>query len=219
MQTGPNGEVYVCWADYNGNAANDWTAKRLGFSRSLNGGITFTAAQRVINYTGIRQFNATKGDDENPLFNGIRVNDFPAMAIDKSTGTHRGRIYVVMPLRQNGNGKAVVQVNFSDNQGTSWSTGVVVSIANATQSFFPWISVDASTGLVYVIYYAFDQATGFSTNTYVATSTDGGATFTNQKVSSVCAHYRAYQRISLWLCWRLYRNYIFWAKGICGMDG
>jgi hypothetical protein len=135
VQTGINGEVYVCWADYNGNSTYDWTSKGLGLSRSLDGGVTFTAAQRVLSYTGIRQYNQSFGDDQNPLFNSIRVNDFPSMSVDKSTGNHRGRIYVTMPVRQNGNGKAVVQVSYSDNQGTSWSTPVIVSISNAHKHF------------------------------------------------------------------------------------
>jgi hypothetical protein len=46
------------------------------------------------------------------------------------------------------------------------------------------------TGFIYVVYYAFDQTSGFSTNTYVATSNNGGVSFSNQKVSSV-AHITA----------------------------
>jgi len=185
VQSGVNGEVYICWADYNGNSLFDFSSKGLGFSKSLDGGVTFSSAQRVLSYVGIRQYNTTTHDEENPLFNGIRVNDFPSMSIDKSTGIHRGRIYVTLPVKQNGNGKAIVQVSYSDNQGSTWTTPITVSISNATQTFFPWVSVDSSTGIVYVIYYAFDQSSGFSTNTYVATSSDGGNTFSNQKVSSV----------------------------------
>ena len=184
VQTGSNGEVYVCWADYN-NSSTDWTSKGLGFCRSTNGGVSFTSAQRVINYTGIRTYNTVTRDDENALFNTIRVNDFPAMAVDKSTGVHRGRIYVAVPVKENGNGKAVIQVSWSDNQGTTWNTLKTISIANGRQTWFPWITVDATNGNIYVIYYSLDGATGFGTNTYVAVSNDGGATFINQLVSDV----------------------------------
>ena len=107
VQTGSNGEVYVCWADYN-NSSTDWTSKGLGFCCSTTGGASFTAGQRVISYTGIRAYNAATHHEENPLFNGISVNDFPSMAVDKSTGVHRGRIYVAVPVKENGNGKAVI---------------------------------------------------------------------------------------------------------------
>jgi hypothetical protein len=185
VQTGTNGEVYVCWSDYAGNAANDISAKGLGFCRSTTGGVSFTSGQRMISYTGIRAFNAITGHEENPLFNGIRVNDFPAMSVDKSSGTRRGRIYVVVPVRENGNGKAVIQISWSDNQGTSWSPLKTISIANGRQNWFPWISVDATNGNVYAIYYSLDATAGFATNTYVAVSNDNGATFLNQRVSDV----------------------------------
>lgn len=166
------------------------SAKGLGFYRSINGGVSFTNGQRVLSYTGIRAYNSSTGDEENPLFNNIRVNDFPSMAVDKSNGSHRGRIYVVVPVKENGNGRAIIQISWSDNQGTTWSQLQTISIANGRENWFPWISVDATNGDIYVIYYSLDAATGFSTNTYVATSDDGGATFINQRVSDI-AHITA----------------------------
>ena len=190
VQTGTNGEVYVCWSDYAGNALHDYSAKGLGFCRSVNGGVNFTSDQRVISYTGIRAYNTITGHEENPLFGGTRVNDFPAMAVDKSNGVRRGRIYVVAPVKENGNGKAIIQISWSDNQGTTWSLPKTVSIANGRQNWFPWITVDATNGNIYVIYYSLDAANGFSTNTYVAISNDAGATFINQRVSDA-AHITA----------------------------
>jgi hypothetical protein len=190
VQTGTNGEVYVCWSDYAANGLHDYSAKGLGFCRSTNGGVSFTAGQRVLGYAGIRAYNAATDNDQNPLFNNIRVNDFPSMGIDKSMGAHRGRIYAVVPVKENGNGKAIIQISWSDNQGTSWSPLKTISIANGRQNWFPWISVDATNGNIYVIYYSLDAANGFSTNTYVAISNDAGATFINQIVSDA-AHITA----------------------------
>ena len=62
---------------------------------------------------------------------------------------------------------------------------MTVSIANGRQNWFPWTVVDDTNGNLYITYYSFDGATGFSTNTYVAESDDGGATFTNKIVSDV----------------------------------
>ncbi len=176
VQTGPNGEVYVCWADYsNGNIP----AQGIGFVKSTNGGVSFTAPTVPIHYVGIRTF---AGGD--PAFNYTRVNDFPSMAVDKSTA-HKGRIYIVFAAKENGNGKAVVQITWSDNTGSTWTTPKTISIANGRQNWFPWIAVDDANGKIYVDYYSLDQATGFSTNTYVAYSLDGGTTFQNQTVSDV----------------------------------
>ena len=182
VQTGPNGEVYVCWADYDVDGTNKviFPSHGLGFCRSTNGGVSFNLYQRVLNYTGIR---ASDGTD--PLFNYIGMNDFPSMAVDKSNGPHRGRIYVVIPIKENGNGKSVVAFTFSDNQGVTWTTPTTISISTGRQNFFPWIAVDDCTGDVWVDYYSFDTPSGFTTNTYVAHSVDGGTTWESQKVSDV----------------------------------
>ncbi len=84
VQTGPNGEVYVCWADYPGSLP----ATGIGFVKSSDGGQTFSSASIAFSYSGIR---VTKSLDSR--FNS-RVNDFPSMAVDKSNGPHRGRIYI-----------------------------------------------------------------------------------------------------------------------------
>jgi Secretion system C-terminal sorting domain len=175
VQTGPNGEVYVCWADYtNGNLPE----KGLGFTSSTNGGVTFATATIPFTYTGIRV-----GNFGNSNFGGTRVNSFPSMTVDKSTGIRRGRIYVV--YAENINGTSVIRLRFSDNQGVNWSTANTISISNGRQSWFPWISCDANDGNIYVTYYSLDQPSGFQTNTYVASSKDGGTTFVNQIVSDV----------------------------------
>jgi len=173
VQTGPNGEVYVCWADYPGSLP----ATGIGFVKSLDGGETFSPASIAFSYSGIREMS---GYDSR--FNS-RVNDFPTMAVDKSCGTHRGRIYIAYP--SGGAGTSVIQVRYSDNQGETWSQPKTVSIYGATQSFFPWITVDDSTGIVCVVYYAFDTSVQYGTDTYLAYSSDGGATFNNIKVSDV----------------------------------
>jgi hypothetical protein len=113
VQTGPNGEVYVCWADYANGAP---PAQGLGFTRSLNGGATFTPFTIPFSYAGIRI-----GTGPNANFNNIRINDFPAMAVAKSNSPRRGRIYVVYAERENGNGKSIVRLRWSANQGTNWS--------------------------------------------------------------------------------------------------
>ena len=184
VQTGPGGQVYVCWADYtNGN----FPEQGLGFVSSTNGGQTFAASRIAFTYTGIRNGNAGQAE-----FNNIRVNSFPSMSVDKSAGSHRGRIYVAYSARENGNinGRSIIQIRWSDNQGISWSPAVTINITNGRQNWFPWIATDATNGNIYVVYYSLDGTTGFATNTYVAISNDGGTTFINQRVSDA-AHITA----------------------------
>ena len=178
VQTGPNGEVYVCWADHT-TVTPPYAATGMGFTRSIDGGTTFDAYRVIFPYTGIRV------DGYSSTFGYTRVNDFPAMAVDKSNKLSRGNIYVVYAGKLNGTGKGTIYVSVSKNQGTTWTPSKAISIAPATQAFFPWIAVDDSTGGVFVSYYAFDQATGYSTNTYVAGSPNGGKTWITQKASDV----------------------------------
>jgi len=182
VQTGPNGEVYVCWADYTNGAI---PAQGLGFTRSLNGGVTFTPFAIPFNYAGIRI-----GNGANANFNNTRVNDFLSMAVDKSNSPRRGRIYVVYAERENGNGKSIVRLRWSDNQGTNWSAPTTLSIATARQSWMPWIAVDNTTGNVFVSYFCMENQNNFNTNTFVAASVNGFATFQNRIVSDV-AHVTA----------------------------
>ena len=182
VQTGPNGEVYVCWADYTDGHIPE---KGLGFARSTDGGQNFSTASIVFNYTGIRVADAQGHDAPDPNIGGTRVNSFPSMAVDKSNGPLRGRIYVVYAEKENGNGKAIISLRFSDNTGTSWSNARTISIPNGRQNWFPWVAVDDTNGDIFITYYSLDEASGFNTNTYVASSNDGASSFVNQKVSDV----------------------------------
>ena len=178
VQTGTEGEVYVCWANY---GTGTYPANGIGFARSFNGGATFTELTPIFSYNGIRVSGT------NPIFNNTRVNDFPSMAVDKSCGPFRGRIYIAYPGHQGGvtSAKAVIYVRYSDNDGTSWSNATEVSIATGRQNWFPWIAVDDASGTVSVAYCTFDTPSGFTTNTYLAYSFDGGFSWGNLKVSDV----------------------------------
>jgi len=178
IQTAPNGNVYAVWADFGTTSPPSSPASGIGFSLSTNGGYSFSPPVIAFNYTGIAIYSR----QPDPRFNNIGINDFPSMDVDRSN-THNGRIYVVYP--EEVNGKAVIQLQYSDNQGTNWSGPITVSNINFQQSFFPWISVDDTNGDIYIVYYAFDQPTGFSTNTYVAYSNNGASSFQNIKVSDV----------------------------------
>lgn len=178
VQTGPDGQIYVCWADHS-VVEYPYRADGLGFTASMNGGATFKPAKIAFKYNGTRTFS------DDPTYNYVRVADFPSMAVDKSWSAHRGRIYVAYPTKENGIGKSIVDVRHSDDEGMHWSKPVTVSISRGKQNFFPWIAVDDATGEVWVVYFSFDEPAKYATNTYVAHSSDGGATWESQKVSDV----------------------------------
>ncbi len=176
IQVGRNGEVYVAWADY--SITNNLPAKSLGFAVSTNGGVSFTDRPGFL-YRGIR--TSSVGIQE---FNNTRVADFPTLGVDVGCGTYGGRIYVAYPeFESTSSLKSVIRLRYSDNQGISWSPAQRISLVSGQQSWFPAISVDETTGIVTVVYYCMDATVGYTTNTYVAYSIDGGGTFQNIKVS------------------------------------
>ncbi len=79
IKTGPNGEVYAAWSIYD-SWPSDETA--IGFAKSTDGGVTYSAATRAItNIRGIRTTETSKNH---------RVNSFPSMAVDISGGPRNG---------------------------------------------------------------------------------------------------------------------------------
>jgi hypothetical protein len=186
VQTGPNGEVYVCWADY--GSPTSFPANNIGFAYSNNGGVNFSTTPSFTTKAAF-SYNGTRDAAQEGVFNMIEMNDFPSMAVDKGCSPYRGRIYVAYPENICGNGcmQSVIKLMYSDNHGIagSWQPCSTQVSIHADQSFFPWITVDDLTGAVCIAYYAFDSTNTYITNTYVAYSLDGGSTFTNVKVSDV----------------------------------
>ena len=181
IQTGPGGQVYVTWAVYD-SWPSDETA--LGFAKSTNGGVSYSAATRIIsNIRGIRTTAVLKS---------MRVNSFPSMAVDISNGPNSGNIYIVwtntgVPGTNTGTNKSVYLIR-STNGGTTWSTPIRVNqgtFAEGKESYSPWISCDSETGTLSVIFYD-DRATASTAcETWVAYSVDAGTSWTDFKVSDV----------------------------------
>ena len=114
-----------------------------------------------------------------------RANGMPVTDVDCSEGPNRGRIYVNWTdLRF---GDSDVWVCHSDDQGETWSAPKRVnSDETSTDQFFTWMAVDDYTGYVHIVYYDRScnvTAAGLDTDVVVATSKDGGATWSHLTVS------------------------------------
>jgi hypothetical protein len=181
LATGPLGEVYMAWSIYD-TWPSDETA--IGFTRSMDGGLIWSPANRIVtNIKGIRNSMTGKA---------MRVHSFPSMAVDLSSGPNRGTIYMVwcnvgFPGINTGNDIDVYLVKSTD-QGTTWSTPVKVNqdpSGLGKQHYFPWISVDAVTGGICVIYYDDRNVSSTEAETWVSWSYDGGNSFSDMRVSDV----------------------------------
>ena len=177
VQTGPNGEVYVVWAIYDSWPSDECA---LGFNKSLDGGATFEGESRILsNIKGIRNSEVSKN---------MRVNSFPSMAVDMSTGD----IYVVWtnigtPGVNTGTNRSVYMIKSTD-EGDSWSSPVRVNQGpndNGKESYFPWITCDPVTGILSVIFYDDRNVSSTQAEAWVSNSNDGGTTWEDFKVSDV----------------------------------
>ena len=170
---GPGGEIYLSWPN-----PLSQTRYKIQFTRSLDGGATWLATPVAV---------TTFRDRTNAyiLTGGVNAYYFSATAVDLSGGPHRGRVYVVWQDPHLGNND--VWLSSSDDQGSSWSHPLRVnddSPASGADQFLPWVNVD-DAGAVHVTFLdRRDDPANLKTAMYLATSTDGGATFgPNVKIS------------------------------------
>jgi hypothetical protein len=174
---GPNGELYVAW--------NDYQANTIGFNRSFDGGVTWDVA-------GVVSPKVIPFDIGIPAesFRGALV--YPSCDTDRSGGSHRGRLYCSW-MDLTAGGTTDIFLSFSDDKGSTWSSprSVGDSLSFPVDRFNHWLSVDPVTGDVTASFYdTRNDTTGqrFETDTYLAKSTDGGATFTNTRVTDVSSN-------------------------------
>jgi PKD repeat protein len=180
LQTGPNGEVYACWAEYPGAL----TENAIGFNKSTNGGASFgTPTKAISNIKGIRATGVLKN---------MRVNSFPSMAADISGGPNNGNIYIVWtnigtPGVNTGTNKSVYIIR-STNSGTTWSPPVKVNqgaFTDGKEAYSPWITCDIETGTLAVVFYDDRNTASASCETWVAYSVDAGVNWIDFRVSDV----------------------------------
>jgi len=163
---GPNGEVYVAWSGPLG----------IMFDKSTDGGTTFGTDVFVTSQPGGWDFDIP----------GIyRCNGLPITACDVSNSPYRGTIYVLWSDQRNGINNTDVSICKSSDGGQSWSQSKRVNDdTGVAQQFFPWFTIDQTTGFLYAAFYDRRNTTGNVTEVFVARSTDGGETFQNFRVSA-----------------------------------
>jgi hypothetical protein len=177
VQTGPNGEVYVTFAIYDGWPGGE---DAIGFAKSTDGGTTWTKARvySAVNF-GIRG---------NLKPTSIRVSSFPSMSVDRSGGANNGNIYIVWPqinVAPAGTDPDIVCLKSTDN-GVTWVGPVRVNddaLSNGKEQYYPWCTVDQTSGQLNVVWYDNRNTTSDSTGVFMARSVDGGLTFENFQVS------------------------------------
>jgi len=184
VATGPNGEVYAAWEGI-GNP------KVILFNASTDGGNTFLPPDAAPSIDlNIHNFTGSL-DRPSPalILNGVdRMNSFPIIDVDRSNGANRGMIYVAYTETINRTDADIFVKRLTPPNGGRPEVSAPVKInsdASGADQFFPWLSVDQSSGAVVVAFYDRREESQPFMNTYVARSTDGGLTFSdNTRVTS-----------------------------------
>ena len=104
------------------------------------------------------------------------VNTSPSLAVDNSRGPRRGNIYLVYANNNSGDGADVVFQRSTD-KGLTFSAPIELNAAPGEDrpQWFPWVTVDSTTGRVHVFYYdqGIDTSGDLSEVSYTF-SDDGG---------------------------------------------
>lgn len=164
---GPDGSLHVVWA----------RGEKLWYNRSEDGGQNWMPHEVAI-------ADIVGGwDREIP---GIgRANGMPVTEVDCSDGPKRGRIYVNWTDLRSGDSD--VWLCHSDDHGATWSSPTRVNADDtATDQFFTWMAVDDFNGHVHIVYYDRSRnatAEGLATEVVVASSQDGGSSWSHVTVS------------------------------------
>jgi len=163
---GANGEVYVAWV----------SPKGIFLDKSTNGGASWLDNDiKAVDLPGSFKFHVP----------GIyRVFGFPSMASDFSFGPFDGTVYISWADQRNGTDNTDIWIIKSVDAGISWSKPLKVNDDTGRRhQFFNWMTIDQSTGYIYIVFYDRRNYVDNRTDVYLARSTDGGNTFTNERIS------------------------------------
>jgi len=163
---GPNGEIYVCWA----------LSSKLYFNYSLDDGETW-----LENEIEIAQQKEGWALDIPGIY---RCNGMPVTVCDISKSPHRGTIYINWADQRNGKDNTDIWLKKSIDGGKSWSEDIKVNSDHSSRhQFLSWMTVDQSTGYLYIVYYDRRETDGNYTDVFMSVSKNGGKSFKDYKIS------------------------------------
>lgn len=168
---GPNSEIYVAWAGplvFNSQF-------KIFFDKSTDGGNTWLANDIIV---------ADQIGGWDYMVSGLqRCNGLPITCCDVSNGPYRGTIYI--NWTDGVSGDHDVKIAKSTNGGLNWSAPIRVNDDPAgKEQFLTWMTIDQVTGYIYVVFYDRRNYSDNNTDVYLARSTNGGASFTNERISA-----------------------------------
>jgi hypothetical protein len=165
--------VYVAWARFPSPGSLFGYGNKTAFARSLDGGQTWQAPIEL----------STEFLTQDLIAGNDRSNTSPSMAVDRTNGPQSGTIYVVYPNNNAGDGSDIMFQKSTDG-GVTFAPAIPLNSRPGKDraQWFPWITVDDTTGRVSVFYYDQGIATnGPLTEVSYLFSNDGGHTWVHPR--------------------------------------
>ena len=165
---GVNGEIYVTFMDSAG----------IRFNKSVDTGSSWLAVQPLIAAVGSMRYDTVPGV--------ARIRSMPYSACDRSNSLYRGNLYVSWADPRNGATNSDIFFIRSVDGGATWSLPLKVNTDTSNRyQYRNAMTVDQTNGMIYIVYYDRRNYSGNdSTDVYLSKSSDGGATWTDVKLSS-----------------------------------
>ena len=178
--TGANGEVYVVW--------NNGIAHGVGFSKSTDGGKSFSTPSIIHNYNifGVTR-QISPGAWRHTVKVKVRAETYPSMVCDITNGPRKGYLY----LTWCGDAYPNVYFSRSTDNGNSWSTPIIAHSDPTNDQFFQWLAIDNTNGDLALMYLdSRDDPNNILTATYVSYSSDGGIKWTDRRAADMLGDLR-----------------------------
>ncbi len=189
VAVGLGGTVYLAWEHFSSFESRD-----IRIVKSTNGGASFGPPTIVTNVTPIGDSFVLQGDFRAFL-------DLQGLVVDRSSSPSAGNVYITWHDGRNrfkldpaGFCGGAPRYCFGDalfarstNGGTSWSSPVRINddpITLGTDQWFPAIDVDRSGDVWVAFYDRRRDPRNFLIDTFVAKSTNAGATWTNSRATA-----------------------------------
>lgn len=171
----PDGGVYVSWVQplFQGNA-------RMYCRYSSDGGVSWATDNSLI-----KQLSPQSGGAPQCFNRGANIT-WPSLAVDRSDGPNRGRVYAA--YSDGGPGNYDCYLKYSDDNGQTWSDEILLNDnENTSEQFWPQVTTGPD-GRITVGWY--DRRNAANNNSlcdfYVTQSVDGGVTWgPNRRMSDM----------------------------------
>lgn len=161
----PDGTIHVTWS----------LDSKIYYDRSSDGGLTWGEDKEVAQQPG---------GWKQRIPGMYRCNGFPVLMVDRSNGPHHGTLYLLWSDQRNGPKDTDIFLKHSRDGGDTWSSAHRINNdAPGKHQFFPWLTIDQTSGSLYVIFYDRRRHKSVATDVVLAWSHNGGESFEQTIIS------------------------------------